>query len=137
MTSLPIERETFRAECVERRGDIGEVAGERLSGFGLGLDDALAAGGNRAEAVPLGPVLLIVAGGEGLGGKRVPCFDDYVSLDKSNLPRESVSGCQRSPNRRTRSGTFSRRKSSSRNPRSTSSQVTGMETVACGFGRTE
>ncbi len=46
-------------------------------------------------------------------------------------------GDHRSPRSRIRAGTLSTRKSSIVTPRASSSHVTGVETVACGRGRTE
>src|SRR5438105_1123601 len=61
----------------------------------------------------------------------------YLTLSNFNLPRDIVIGRHRSPNSRTRAGTVSMRKSSMRKRRSTSSQVTGVDTVASFVGRTE
>ena len=56
---------------------------------------------------------------------------------RSTRPFAASSGAHRSPSRRTRAGTLSMRKSSITTPRSTSAQVTGVDTAARGVGRTE
>ena len=56
---------------------------------------------------------------------------------RSNRPRAESSGFHKSPRRATRFGTFFMVKSSIRTPRSISFQVTGVDTVASGRGRTE
>src|SRR5262245_9894655 len=61
----------------------------------------------------------------------------YTNALRSNRPRDESKGFQRSPTRATRAGTFRIVKSSRRIPRSTSFQVTGVDTVASGRGRTE
>jgi hypothetical protein len=63
----------------------------------------------------------------------------HTQSNRSSLkrPRAASSGFHRSPRSRIRSGTASMRKSSMRKPRAISSQVTGIDTVARGFGRTE
>src|SRR5262249_31126390 len=61
----------------------------------------------------------------------------YPSRARSYRPRCRTSARQRSPRRVTRAGTVSIRWSSTRTPRSTSSQVSGVDTAARGCGRTE
>ena len=60
-----------------------------------------------------------------------------MTSSSRNRPRLERSGFHRSPSFRTRAGTFSSRKSSMWNPRSTSSQLTGVDTPANSLGRTE
>jgi hypothetical protein len=59
----------------------------------------------------------------------------YPILRRSKRPPFASSGSQRSPTSRSRAGTFAMWKSSMRTPRSSSSQVTGVDTVARGVGR--
>jgi hypothetical protein len=78
----------------------------------------------------------------GLGcGARCAC-SHFSGQPPSNFssekrPRVASSGFQRSPRSRTRSGTFTMVKSVMSNPASTSSHVTGVDTVAWTVGRTE
>lgn len=64
-------------------------------------------------------------------------FGGPSRLRKSKRPRLAFIGAQRSPTRANLSRTLSSRKSSISTPVSTSSHVTGVETVARGFARTE
>src|SRR5262249_17627115 len=98
---------------------------------------------DAAKTVPLGLVVPLTPLRERLSGL---CFHRWVTLGerqahrnvaRSVRPRFSRSGVQRSPILASRRGTFIIVKSSSSTPSSTSCQLIGLETVACGLGRTE
>lgn len=74
--------------------------------------------------------------------EMIACFSDDTEAAQKNFssrnrPRAKSNGFQRSPSFSRRAGTLSMRKSSISIPLSISFQVTGVETVARGVGRTE
>jgi hypothetical protein len=76
------------------------------------------------------------------GRARPPASDaewaiDQAMPDSDARPRRAARGAHRSPTRATRARTLQMWKSSRRIPSSTSRQVTGVDTVASGWGRTE
>ena len=70
-------------------------------------------------------------------GRNPAYFPASSNGRRSNRPRLAFIGAQRSPTSAKRSRTLSIRKSASSMPASTSSHVTGVDTVARGLARTE
>ena len=66
-----VQDELSGGEGGEVGGQFGEIAGEGLGGFGHQFDATLIAEGETAEAVPLGLVLPLGAGGEFGGGESL------------------------------------------------------------------
>src|SRR4029453_8862540 len=99
--------------------------------------------GEAAKAIPLGLVLPLLphrqlGGGLGFHGWKGKAERElHVSAARSKRPLGASSGFHRSPRRRRRARMFDMVKSSMRIPRSTSCQVTGVDTVASSVGRRE
>ena len=142
---LPVEHERLRFDDLERGDHFREIAVERLPGFRAKVDLAVLEG-ETAEAVELGFVVPLLPGrqlaNEPRLHRRIRCRDRerhclQMNWRSSQRPRFASSGDQRSPIAAIREGMFSIRKSAIRAPPSSSSHVTGADTVACGVGRGE
>ena len=140
---LAIQHELPRRERPNGGDDLREVAGERLAGLRLQLDGFTVLERDAPEAVPLRLVLPVAAFGDLVDEKRLHRRvrrrerQGQKNFSNGNLPLGERRGFQRSPSFAKRAGALSTRKSSMATPFSISSQVTGVETVARGLGRTE
>ena len=93
-----------------------------------------------AAALRLAPAIVVVATAVPRNSRRVTLRGMrrcYTYCERLKRPRAASSGFHRSPIFATRAGTFLTVKSSMRTPCSISFQVTGVDTVASGRGRTE
>ena len=141
--NLAVQDEIVWRERPDSGDDFGEIAGERLAGLRLQLNGVAVLERKAAKAIPLRLVLPDRALGDLVDEKRLHRrvgrleWQGQKNFSSRKRPRVSSSGFQRSPRFVRRAGTLSIRKSSIATPFSISSQVTGVETVVFGLGRTE
>src|SRR5438552_2750796 len=135
-SDLSVQNKSLDLQFLKSFGQFGEIASEWLSGLGLQLHRRAVAEDETAEAVPLRLILPALTVGNLVhqqclhrrewGADR----QTHNTFSSWKRPCCLTRGFQRSPNLPTRAGTLSKRKSSIRNPRETSGQVTGVETGA-------
>src|SRR5262245_12232038 len=139
---LAVQNESRRGQAPKHFDQLRKVSRERLPRLRLEIDRIVVAKDEAAKSVPLGLILPAPAIRhlfDRLGlhrRKRRRDRKSQMNASSANRPVPERRGCQRSPSLRTRAGTLSIRKSSIETPFSTSFQVTGVETVARGVGRT-
>src|SRR6185437_142643 len=140
---LAIEHELLRAEVAQCRYDFREVARQRLACLRSQFHLRTVSKCDAPKAIPLGLVLPLRPSRQ-LGHRlrfhrciAVPGRKSHRRSCSFTRPRAASSGAHRSRSSATRSGTVSIRNASRSTPRSTSSQLTGVDTVARGVGRTE
>src|SRR5215472_16185403 len=137
---LAVQDEARRLNGPEVIHHLREVARQRLAGLRLQQDLVAVAEGDAAEAVPFRLVEPLASHrqlGHEFGFHRRegrPEGQAHRNFSSFTRPVFAMTGAHRSPTSAIRSRALSRRKSSMAMPRSTSSQVTGVETGARGRG---
>src|SRR6185437_4826836 len=140
---LAVEHELLCSKSSQRCHDLREVARQRLARFRSQLHLCAIAKRDAAKAIPLGLVFPFRSRwklGDGLRlHRRVAVLEwkRHRNFFSCTRPRAASNGAHKSPSSATRSGTVSIRNASRSTPCSTSSQLTGVDTVARGVGRTE
>src|SRR5438477_11425650 len=146
---LAVDDELVRLDRAKRLDQLGEVARQRLPRLRLQLHVVAVAKDHGAETVPLRLELPPVTGRDAVDALRLHRRKGRLQRQRhfaffvpaSNTLRKlkrffpAITGFHRSPSFLSRGRTLSMRKSSMRTPRSTSSHVTGTETLATGVGR--
>src|SRR6185437_3200963 len=140
---LAIEHKLLCANVAQCRDDFREVARQRLASLRSQLHLGAISKRDTPKAVPLGFVLPLRSSWK-LGDRlrlhwRIAVLERKSHRNSCSFtrPRAERRGFHKSPSSATRSGTVSIRNASRSTPRSTSSQLTGVDTVARGVGRTE
>src|SRR5688500_8775812 len=138
-----IDHESSRTDLAHDLDDVGEIARERLSRLRNEIDAISITKHEAAESIPFRLVLPLTSRRKLVDEKRLHGRvragqrEGHNSFRRSNRPRVSLSGLQRSPMPLTRAGTLSMRKSSIASPFSISFHETGVDTGARGLGRGE